>query len=44
MEAFDVAKKGMARRKVELSADDVAILTYIFNADKPQRSLLINKN
>lgn len=44
IEAFDVAKKGMARRKVELSADDVAILTYIFNADKPQRSLLINKN
>lgn len=43
-EAFDVAKKGMARRKVELGADDIAILTYIFDADKEQRSLLINKN
>ncbi len=40
-EAFDVAKKGMARRKVELSAEDIAILTHIFNQEAQQRSQLL---
>lgn len=40
-EAFEVAKKGMARRKVELSTEDVNILTHIFNAEKKQREQLL---
>ncbi|MGN6646588.1 MAG: GlmU family protein [Cytophaga sp.] len=40
-EAFDVAKKGMARRKVELAPEDIAILTHVFGAEAQQRSLLM---
>lgn len=40
-EACEVAKKGMARRKIELSAEDVNILTHIFNAEKQQREQLL---
>jgi len=40
-EAFDVAKKCMARRKVELSEADVHILTHIFNEEAQQRSQLL---
>ena len=40
-EAFDVARKGMARRKVELSAEDITILTHIFNHEAQQRSQLL---
>lgn len=40
-DAFEVAKKGMARRKVELSAEDVKILTYVFNEEKKQRTQLL---
>lgn len=43
-EACDVAKKGMARRKVELSGDDISILKHIFQAEAPQRSVLIKTN
>ena len=40
-EAFEVAKKGMARRKVELSTEDVNILTHIFNEEKQHREQLL---
>jgi len=43
-EAFDVAKKGMARRKVELNGNDISILKHIFQAEATQRSLLIKTN
>jgi len=43
-EAFDVAKKGMARRKVELGGNDISILKHIFQEEASQRSLLIKTN
>jgi UDP-N-acetylglucosamine diphosphorylase/glucosamine-1-phosphate N-acetyltransferase len=41
-EALDVAKKGMARRSVELSAEDEKIITYIFNEEKSFRENILN--
>jgi UDP-N-acetylglucosamine diphosphorylase/glucosamine-1-phosphate N-acetyltransferase len=41
-EALDVAKRGMARRSVELSAEDEKIITYIFNEEKSFRENILN--
>ena len=41
-EALYVAKKGMARRSVELSTEDEKIITYIFNEEKSFRENILN--
>ncbi len=40
-EAFEVARKGMARRNVVLTEEDVKILTHVFHVENQQRLKLL---
>ena len=43
-DALEVAKRGMMRRKVELSGEDERILRHVFDQDAPLRAELFKKN